>query len=52
MVGYSFGGLIASMVNALNPGFVSDPILLEPGRLERMSIDELRIARAQYAIAT
>ena len=40
MVGYSFGGLIALMVNALNPGSVSDMVLLEPALLERKSIDE------------
>lgn len=51
MVGYSFGGLIALMVNALNPGSVSDLVLLEPALLERMSIDELRIVRSQYAMA-
>ncbi len=50
MVGYSFGGLIALMVNALNPGSVSDLVLLEPALLERKSIDELRILRSQRAI--
>ena len=47
IVGYSFGGLIALMVNALNPGSASDLVLLEPALLERMSIDELRIVRSQ-----
>jgi pimeloyl-ACP methyl ester carboxylesterase len=51
IVGYSFGGLIALMFNALNPRSVSDLVLLEPAFLERMSIGELRILRSQYAIA-
>ena len=51
IVGYSFGGLIALMVNALNTRSVSDLVLLEPALLEQMSIDELRIVRCQYAIA-
>ena len=47
MVGYRFGALIALMVNALNPGAVSDLVLLEPALFERLSIDELRALRAQ-----
>ena len=50
MVGYSFEGLIALMVNALYPGAVSDLVLLEPALFERVSIDEFRAVRAQYAI--
>ena len=51
MVGYSFGGLIALMVNALNPGVVSDLVLLEPALLERASLTALRELRSRYAIA-
>ena len=51
MVGYSFGGLIALMVNALSPGVVSDLVLLEPALLERASLKALRELRSRYAIA-
>ena len=52
MVGYSFGGLIALMVNALNPGVVDDMVLLEPALLERASLDALREIRSRYAEAS
>ena len=51
MVDYSFGGLIALMVNALNPGVFSDLVLLEPALLERASLKALRELRPRYAIA-
>ncbi len=51
MVGYSFGGLIALMVNALSPGVVDDLVLLEPALLERSSLEELRDLRSRYATA-
>ena len=37
------------MVNALNLGPVSDLVLLEPALFEQVSIEELRVVRAQYA---
>ena len=52
MVGYSFGGLIALMANALNPGVVDDMVLLEPALLERSSLDALRELRSRYAEAS
>ena len=52
MVGYSFGGLIALMANALNPGVVDDMVLLEPALLERASLDALRALRSRYAEAS
>jgi pimeloyl-ACP methyl ester carboxylesterase len=52
MVGYSFGGLIALMANAVNPGVVDDMVLLEPALLERASLDALRELRSRYAGAS
>ena len=52
MVGYSFGGLIALMVNALNPGVVDDLVLLEPALLERSSLEALRELRSLYLVAS
>jgi pimeloyl-ACP methyl ester carboxylesterase len=51
MVGYSFGGLIALMVNARLPKVISALVLLEPALLERVSIDALRTVRAKYSEA-
>ena len=52
MVGYSFGGLIALMANALNPGVVDDMVLLEPALLERSSLEALRELRSLYLVAS
>ena len=52
MVGYSFGGLIALMANAVNPGVIDDMVLLEPALLERASLDALRELRSRYAGAS
>jgi len=52
MVGYSFGGLIALMANALNPGVVDDLVLLEPALLERSSLEALRELRSLYVVAS
>jgi pimeloyl-ACP methyl ester carboxylesterase len=52
MVGYSFGGLIALMVNARNPGVVDDLVLLEPALLERSSLEALRELRSLYLVAS
>jgi pimeloyl-ACP methyl ester carboxylesterase len=52
MVGYSFGGLIALMVNARNPGVVDDLVLLEPALLERSSLEALRQLRSLYLVAS
>ena len=47
VVGYSCGGQIPLIVNALNLGTVSDLVLLEPALFEQVSIEELRVLRAQ-----
>ena len=52
MVGYSFGGLVALMVNALNPSVVDEMVLLEPALLERASLESLRELRSRYAVAS
>ena len=52
MVGYSFGGLIALMVNALNSGVIDDLVLLEPALLERSSLEALRELRSLYLVAS
>lgn len=51
MVGYSFGGLIALLVNAARRELVCDMVLLEPALLERASLGALRAVRAHYADA-
>jgi pimeloyl-ACP methyl ester carboxylesterase len=52
MVGYSFGGLIALMVNVRNPGVIDDLVLLEPALLERSSLEALRELRSLYLVAS
>jgi len=49
MVGYSFVGLIALLVNAARRELVCDMALLEPSLLERASLDPLRAVREQHA---
>ena len=50
MVGYSFGGLIAPLVNAARRELFCDMVLLQPALLERASFDALRPLSCQKAI--
>ena len=52
LVGYSFGGLIALLVNRQLQGRCERLVLLEPALFERQSIEVLREVRANYVKAT